>query len=97
MEFILPQPKELIVVVLLAVFMLFHFERRLRILEHRFRVQKAHTFVVALVMVLPLFFVHWQTEDELMLVSQLMSYALAVGVCSLFGMISAPESKDSKI
>lgn len=93
MEFILPQPKELIVVVLLAVFMLFHFERRLRILEHRLRMQKAHAFVVAAIMILPLFFVHWQSEDKLVLVSQLMSYALAVGVCSLFGMISAPEKQ----
>ena len=97
MEFILPQPKELIVVVLLVVFMFFHFESRLRVLEHRFHVRKMHAFLIAAIMILPLFFVHWQTEDGMVLFSQLISYALAIGVCSLFGMISAPESKNSKI
>ena len=95
--FVLPQPKELIAAVLFLVFMLFHFERYVHMIEHRFHVKKVHTVLVVIIMILPVFFVHWQTEDELMLVSQLISYTLAVTVCSIFGMIFASEGKNSKV
>ncbi len=97
MEFILPQPKELVAAALLAVFVLFYFERYVHILEHRFRVQKMHTILVVLVAVFPLFFAHWQTENWLILAFQFFSYLLVVGVGSLLGIISAPWNRNSKI
>lgn len=97
MEFILPQPKELVAAALLAVFVLFYFERDVHVWEHRFRFKKMHTMLVVFVAVLPLFFAHWQTEDWLLLVLQFISYLLVIGVGSLLGMISAPGNKNSKI
>ena len=97
MEFILPQPKELVAAVLLAVFVLFYFERYVHLLEHRLRLKKIHTMLVGFVVVFPLIFAHWQTEDWLVVFFQFVSYFLVVGVGFLLGVISAPGGNNSKV
>lgn len=95
--FILPQPRELVVVVLLAVFALFHFERLFRVIERKLHLRRLRSLLIGIVMVLPFFFANWQKADLLEFIPQIISYVLAVAVCSLFGMITAPEGKNSEI
>ena len=95
--FILPQPRELVVVVLLAVFALFHFEKTFRVIERKLHLRRLRSLLIGIVMVLPLFFANWQEADLLEFVPQIISYALAVAVCSLFGIVTAPEGKNSEI
>ena len=95
--FVLPQPRELIAVVLLMVFTFFHFERYFRVMERRLHIQKLRLLLIVLIMASPLFLADWPGADVLELVPQIISYILAVAVCSLFGLITAPGENKSKI
>lgn len=95
--FILPQPRELVAIVLLLVFVLFHFERYFRVMERKLHLQKLRLFLLGFIISLPLLFANWQDADILELVPQIISYALSVAVCSLFGLISAPEPNKLKL